>query len=239
MTAAPRLRIATANIACALDRESARECLDAVLAENPDVVLLQEWALKRLAILRGSGSISVVAPVALGEFGAGPYRWFAPVTGGCAVGVLQQRFADARARLRSLSLPGWSEGQLLQPGRTALEIHATDGTSKQSVAFVSYHLVSGAHHEGHYLLDRPHQGARHRHEHARLQRIIDRARGSRDVYAGGDANSETMEIAGMISAWRCLPDPPRRVDSIFAARSAEAIHQIETASDHRAVVVDY
>lgn len=233
------LRISSANVQCILESAAASRVLRDVLATDPDVVLLQEWALKRVLILRREGSVRVVAPVSLGCGGVGDYRWFAPITGGCAIGIRDARFEGSHARLRFLSLPGWSEGQRVQPGRTALEVRAIDQITQRPVTFISYHLIPGSEFGGNYLPDRPHQAARHRHEQARLQRAIDRSRAIGDVYAGGDSNFDGFAIKNLVSAWSGSLHEPGRIDDVFAPRAARAITTIETESDHRALVVDY
>lgn len=229
------MRVVTANVQCTLDLNAAGRCLDAVLGQRPDVVLLQEWALKRVPLLIAQGRTSVV-PGGLGSLGRGAYRWFAPITGGCAVGVRLDRFDAATARLVSLSRPGWSEGQRVQPGRTAVAVRALDRVSGQPTCLVSYHLIPGAQDGGGYDSSRPHQASRHRSEGARLQRCIDRAlRQGVQIFAGGDSNFAGFALDGLTSAWTTTA----RIDDVFATMPAQAVIRIETESDHPAVVVDY
>lgn len=220
---------------CTLDVKAARRCLAAVVAQRPDVVLLQEWALKRASALVSLGPTSVV-PTNLGPVGHGDYRWFAPVTGGCAVGVRVVRFDAPTARLVPLSLPGWSEGQRVQPGRTAVEVCTRDRTSGRQTTVVSYHLVPGAQRGADYDPSRPHQAQRHRSERARLQRRIDRALdGGDQVFAGGDSNYLGFVLDGLTAA----NQESASIDDVFATIPAQKITLLETESDHRAVVVDY
>lgn len=187
-------------------------------------------------MLTRSGSLCVVAPFGFGGFSRGDYRWFAPLTGGCAVGLLGERFGSASARLRSLSLPGWSEGQLVQPGRTAVEVRARDLITQRNSTTLSYHLVPGSQAGRRYNPDRPHQSARHQREHGRLQRAVDVALAHGDVYAGGDSNFDGFVLDGLISAWSGRPHVPGRIDDVFATRAPSSVIEVETESDHRAVV---
>ncbi|MGN6722040.1 MAG: hypothetical protein ACTHJM_05460, partial [Marmoricola sp.] len=141
--------------------------------------------------------------------------------------------------LRSLSLPGWSEGQLIQPGRTAVQVRARDLITHQESTALSYHLIPGSQAGTHYDAQRPHQAGRHQREHRRLQRAVDAALTRGDVYAGGDSNFDGFRLDGLTSAWSRSPHEAGRIDDVFATRSPISVLQIESESDHRAIVVDY
>jgi hypothetical protein len=68
--------VASANVRSSLGRAAARDALESVLAHAPDLVGLQEWYVVRRGLLRES---------------SGDYRWYAPLAGGCAVGVRRDR----------------------------------------------------------------------------------------------------------------------------------------------------
>ena len=62
----------------------------------------------------------------------------------------------------------------------------------------------------------------------------------RVVYAAGDSNFDGLHVDGLTSGWEGHPGASfgsRRIDDVFGPGPAEAVQLVETASDHRAVLV--
>ncbi len=241
--------VATANVLCDLSRTEAAEALDGVLAAGPDLVGLQEWSALRLGVLRRRGRVTTVpsGPSGRGTTGRGGWVWSAPLLGGCVVGADSARYDLLRARPVVLSRPGRADrgGRLgLEPGRVATVGVYADRRTARTVALVSYHLVSGVQQHDAPRADRPLLVARHDHETACLQQLVDRLLAAGHVvHAVGDANRHGFTLAGLTSAWDGRPDhlgtlgPRRRVDDAFGPGPATDVTLLTSASDHRAVVV--
>lgn len=232
------MRIATANLAQALDREGASVALGRVLETEPDLVALQEWNLPRRGLLASVGS---------------GYHWWWPVVGGCVVGARRARYEPLSRGVRLLSRPGApgrrESGQTWQPGRLAAHAAFRDREDGAAVGLVSYHLVSGTRARGRVREDRPRLVARHRGEEQRLQGLLDRLRAQPFVtwWAAGDANREALVLTGLVSAWSgrdLAPGQPgtlghRRVDDVHGPSAAREVRMVRTGSDHQAVVADW
>jgi hypothetical protein len=241
-------RVATANILYKLPRARAREALDLVLAEEPDLVGLQEWYVVRLPLLRASGSVRVTPgpPVAV-PGAARRFHWVTGLGGGNAVGARADRFDLLAAHQPWLSMPGPTDRDDrllgLEPPREATVGVFRDREAGDTVALNSYHLVSGAVRGAAYRPDRARLVARHRHEVGRLERFIARLhdQGHR-VYAVGDSNHHLQRFAGLTSAWEgrdALPTCGRQtLDDVHGPGPASAVRLLPTPSDHLAVLAD-
>ena len=235
--------VATANVQCDLSRPSAAAALAAVLAEEPDLVGLQEWSPARAAVLRRTGRV-VPVPWRGSRAGAG-WVWCAPLVGGCVAGARADRFRLLGARPWVLSRPGRSDRgtQPLEPGRVATVSVWRDLAAPRTVALVSQHLVSGVQRGGRYREDRPGLVERHRAETRRLQLLVDRlaARGH-TAYVVGDSNLHGFTLRGLTSAWVGREDHPgtlgprRRVDDVLGPGPATEVRLVTTGSDHLAVL---
>ncbi|SEC03722.1 hypothetical protein SAMN04489844_1553 [Nocardioides exalbidus] len=245
--------IGSANVEYVLRATAARAALDLVLGGThtsgpPDLVGLQEWHPPRAPLLRASGRVTT-GGVPLG--GRGPYRWLAPLVGGCTVGFRTARYDLVSARLHLLSRPGRADrgGRPagLEVPRAAQEVllHDRHGPDDgRLLCLVDYHLVSGVQAHDVYRADRPALVERHRHEVAALARVVRRRlEAGHDVVALGDSNFHGFELPGLVSAWAARPDGPgtlgprRRIDDVFTTGGVRSVELIDTPSDHRAVVV--
>jgi hypothetical protein len=241
--------VATANIDFHLRAADAHAALHTVLEQQPDLVGLQEWHLQRVASLRRVGSL-VVPPFSRWRFAgaASSYAWTGLLVGGTAVGARTDRFTQVEAHAVLLSPPGFADKPDrplgLEPPRYAAVGLYRDRYVDRTVALVSYHLVPGVQAAGRYRADRPRLVARHRHEHARLERLVDRlhTRGH-VVHAVGDANFDGFSLAGLTSCWEGHPEGggthhARRIDDVFGPVPATSVRLLTTASDHRAVLAE-
>lgn len=243
--------VASANVLYSLGRRDATAALSAVLAHQPDLVGLQEWYPARWPLLRPTGSVSLVAPLARlprspGRH-RGAYHWSAPLLGGCAVGARADRYRPVRTEARVLSLPGRGDRDdrlmSLEPPRIATVAVYRDLLLERSVCLVDYHLVSGVQRLDVYRPDRPRLAARHRGEVAALARLVTQMleRGH-VVHATGDSNFHGLRLPGLVSCWDGRPEqagtlgPRRQVDDVHGPGPAEAVTLVTTASDHRAVL---
>ena len=235
--------VATANVRCDLDRGSAASALATVLAQEPDLVGLQEWSAARSVVLRRTGRV-VPVPWRGSRVDDG-WVWCAPLLGGCVAGARADRFRLIGCRPWVLSRPGRSDrgDQALEPGRVATVSLWADRAADRTVALVSQHLVSGVQRGGRYRDDRPGLVARHRAETERLQRLVDRleARGH-TAYVVGDSNLHGFALRGLTSAWAGREDHPgtlgprRRVDDVLGPGPATEVRLVPTGSDHAAVL---
>lgn len=240
-------RIVTANTLFRLPRDKAVEVLDDVLAREPDLVGLQEWYVVRLPLLRPSGSVRVAPGPPLAVPGGDRYHWVTGLGGGNAVGARADRYDLLHARQRWLSLPGPTDRDDrllgLEPPREVTIGVLRDRTVGDTVAILSYHLVSGAVDGATYRTDRPRLVQRHRHEVHRLEELVAglTAAGHR-VYAVGDSNHHLQRFAGLTSAWEGRePEPtcgPNTIDDVHGAGRARSVEVFSTPSDHRAVLVE-
>jgi len=239
--------VATANVRRDLGSGPARAALRDVLAEEPDLVGLQEWGLRRAGLLRETGSVGLV-PRLPGRVGAGDYAWSTPVLGGCAVGARAGRYDVLGVRSVVLSWPGRADKPDrpfgLEPPRVATLARHRDRVTGRIVVLIDYHLVPGVQSGGGYRDDRPLLAARHRAEVRRLEALVaaEQARGH-VVHAVGDANFDGLRLAGLSSAWEGRADAlgtlgeHRKVDDVHGPGPASSVRVLVTASDHKAVVV--
>jgi hypothetical protein len=240
-------RIATANVLYKLPRVEAREALDLVLAEQPDLVGLQEWYVVRLPLLRATGSVRL-APAPITVPGGAGFHWITAVGGGNAVGARADRYDVLGAHQRWISLPGRSEradrALGIEPPREATVGVFRDRELGDTVALISYHLVSGAVRGPAYRLDdRPGMVRRHQHEVTRVEELVlDLQDKGHRVYAVGDSNHHLQHFAGLTSAWQgrdWVPTLGRwTLDDVHGPGEATAVRTFGTPSDHLAVIAD-
>jgi hypothetical protein len=239
------LVVATANVQRSLSGGDARESLTAALAHEPDLVGLQEWGIARWALLRETGAVRTV-PSRRVDVPRRNYLWCVPVYGGCPVGVRAERFELLETRLSVLSRPGMADSPHrplgLEPPRVATVVRVADRVSGNKVSVVCFHLVPGVQRDGRYRSDRPRLAARHRHEVSRLQRTVDDEHERSDVvYAVGDSNFDGLRLRGLTSAWEGRDSPGtlgrRSIDDVFGPGPAATVTLVDTASDHRVLVV--
>jgi hypothetical protein len=224
--------VATANVLDALDRGAARAAVEAVLAQEPDLVGLQEWGCSRRSLLPQDD-----------------YAWFTPLYGGNPVGARRDRFTLLGARVRLLAGIGRSDRGArpvpVLPPRVATVARLQDRLHDRTVSLVDFHLVPGAQAQGRYRADRPLLAARHAQEVRRLQGLVrDQLAAGHVTYAVGDSNFHGFLLPGLTSAWEGRDDAPgtlgstRRVDDVFGPGPAVTVTLLATASDHRAVLAD-
>lgn len=239
-------RIVTANTLYKLPRERAVEVLADVLAHEPDLVGLQEWYVVRLPLLRPTGSVRITPGPPLSVPGGHRFHWVTGLGGGNAVGARADRFDLLRAHQPWLSLPGPTDrtDRLLglEPPREATVGIFRDREIGDTVAILSYHLVSGAVDGAAYRTDRPHLVARHRHEVHRVEQVVAKLRDAgHRVYAVGDSNHHLQRFAGLTSAWDGRDAQPtcgaNTLDDVHGAGPATSLELITTPSDHKAVLV--
>jgi hypothetical protein len=240
-------RIVTANTLFKLPRDQAREVLADVLAPEPDLVGLQEWYVVRLPLLRPTGPVRITPGLPLSVAGGTRYHWITGLGGGNAVGARADRFDLLEAHQPWLSLPGPTDRDDrflgLEPPREATVGVFRDRLVGDTVAILSYHLVSGAVSGSAYRTDRPRLVKRHQHEVSRVEQISARlmASGHR-VYAVGDSNHHLQTFAGLTSAWEGRePQPtcgPNTIDDVHGPGPATDVQVTTTPSDHKAVLVD-
>jgi len=248
--------VATANVLRDLSLPPARRALELVLQHSPDLVGLQEWSVRRAGLLRASGSVGLVPPLArelprrLPRRGSGgpEYRWSAPLVGGCVVGARADRYELLEARTHRVSLVGRAENperwQGIEPPRLMTVAVYRDLRAERLVSVVDFHLTPAVQAKGRYRDDRPALAARHREEVRRVQQVVDEqlARG-RTVFALGDSNFDGLRLAGLNSAWEGREDEPgtlgqrRKVDDVHGPGPADSVTTVRTPSDHKAVLV--
>lgn len=240
-------RIVTANTLYRLPREKAAEVLADVLAPEPDLVGLQEWYVVRLPLLRPTGSVRITPGLPLSVPGGDRYHWITGLGGGNAVGARADRFDLLHAHQPWLSLPGPTDRDDrllgLEPPREATVGIFRDREAGDTVAILSYHLVSGAFTGPDPRPDRPRLVRRHAHEVHRVEEIAAglSAAGHR-VYAVGDSNHTLQTFRGLTSAWEGrTPEPTcgdNTLDDVHGPGPARAVRTITTPSDHLAVLAD-
>ena len=226
----PTTLVATANVLDALDRVAARAAVETVLAEEPDLVGLQEWGWWRRSLLPQTD-----------------YAWFTPLYGGNPVGARRDRFTFLGARVHLLAGFGRSDRGArpvpVLPPRVATVARLHDRLRERTVSVVDFHLVPGSQAHGRYRTDRPLLAARHAREVRRLRGLVsDQLAAGYVTYAVGDSNFHGLRLPGLTSAWEGRDDasgtlgPTRRVDDVFGPGPAVTVTLLETASDHRAVL---
>ncbi|RNL80044.1 hypothetical protein [Nocardioides marmorisolisilvae] len=242
-------KVASANILYKLGNRDAVVALEQVLAEEPDLVGLQEWYISRLPLLRRTGDVRTV-PALLGLSVPGPdrYHWVSSVSCGNVVGARADRFDLIRADDVLLSGIGRSDRPdrflSTEPPRLVTIGLYADRAVDRTVAIMSYHLCPGVEEHGRYIADRPLLIARHRQEVKRLEQLI--ARYQRDghvVYAVGDSNFDSQRLAGLTSSWVGREDAPgtigsrtRKLDDVHGPGPATEVKLLSTPSDHRALI---
>jgi hypothetical protein len=242
-------KVASANILYKLGADDAVTALEQVLAEEPDLVGLQEWYVSRLPLLRRTGSVRTVPSVA-GFSVPGPkrYHWVSSIACGNVVGARADRFDLLEARDVLLSGIGRSDrpDRFLHtepPRLVTIGLYA-DKRVDRTVAMMSYHLCPGVEEGNGYLTDRPLLVARHRQEISRLERLIaDYQRQGHVVYAVGDSNFDGQRLAGLTSSWVGREDAPgtigtrtRKLDDVHGPGPATEVKLLSTPSDHRALI---
>jgi len=242
-------RVASANILYTLGAGDAVTALEQVLAEEPDLVGLQEWYVSRLPQLRRTGSVRTV-PALAGLSVPGPkrYHWVSSLACGNVVGARADRFDLLEADAVVLSGIGRSDrpDRFLRtepPRLVTIGVYA-DRRVDRTVAMMSYHLCPGVEEDGQYIAERPLLLARHRQEVGRLEKLIaDYQRAGHVVYAVGDSNFDSQRLAGLTSSWVGREDAPgtigsrtRKLDDVHGPGPASEVKLLHTPSDHRAMV---
>ncbi|RNL65263.1 hypothetical protein EFK50_04700 [Nocardioides marmoriginsengisoli] len=247
--------LASANILYTLAAPQAAEALELVLAEEPDLVALQEWYVSRLPILRRYGDVRLATvgrlpsvPVPAGR-GGSSYHWVTTLADGNGVGARADRFDLLEARAVLNVGPARSErpDRFLRtepPRFVALGIFR-DRVVDRTVAVISYHLSAGVQSRGRYRADRPLLAARHQQEIRGLERLVaELQRDGHVVHAAGDSNLDGLRLAGLTSAWVGREDEPgthgrgkRKIDDVHGPGPALDVRRVVTASDHQAILV--
>lgn len=244
--------VVSANILSTLPAARAREALDLVLAEEPDLVSLQEWFLPRLGLLRRTGEVLLEpAPdrFRVPASGTSAYHWVATLAAGTVVGARADRFDLVTGRAVLLTGIGRADRPDrflgIEPPRIAALGIFRDRLSEGTVALIGYHLASGVEENGGYRADRPRLVARHRREVRRIEELVaELHRAGHVVHAAGDANVHLQRFAGLTSAWTGREEGPgtwgdreRKIDDVHGPGPANEVRLIATPSDHRAVLV--
>ena len=242
-------RVASANILYKLGAKAATTALEQVLAEEPDLVGLQEWYVSRLPLLRRTGDVRTVPSLfRLSVPGPERYHWVSSIACGNVVGARADRFDLLRADDVVLSGIGRSDrpDRFLgtEPPRLVTIGLYADKQVDRTVAMMSYHLCPGVEHDGRFITDRPLLVARHRQEVERLERLIAQyQREGHVVYAVGDSNFDSQRLAGLTSSWVGREDAPgtigsrtRKLDDVHGPGPASEVKLLHTPSDHRALV---
>lgn len=243
--------VASANILYKLPPRDARTALSQVLADEPDLVGLQEWYVSRLRLLRGFGDVRVVPSLGSGLLRQPrhpAYHWISAVAGGNVVGARADRFDPVSARVAFVSGFGRSDrpdrALGTEPPRVVTIGVFNDRQVDRTVAMMSYHLTPGVEHEAAYIARRPRLEARHRRDVQRLERLVaEHQRAGHVVYAVGDSNFDSLRLAGLTSAWEGREHRPgtigtgtRKLDDVHGPGPATRVTLLTTPSDHRAVV---
>lgn len=243
--------VASANILYKLPPRDARTALSQVLADEPDLVGLQEWYVSRLRLLRKFGDVRVVPSLGSGLLRQPrhpAYHWISAVAGGNVVGARADRFDPVSARVAFVSGFGRSDrpdrALGTEPPRVVTIGVFNDRQVDRTVAMMSYHLTPGVEHEAAYIARRPRLEARHRRDVQRLERLVaEHQRAGHVVYAVGDSNFDSLRLAGLTSAWEGREHRPgtigtgtRKLDDVHGPGPATRVTLLTTPSDHRAVV---
>ena len=239
-----RLLAASANVEVRLPAADRRACLDGVLAEDPDVVGLQEFFLTAARTLSAYGEVRLSpGPLDL-DREPGRYLWLGATFGDCVVGLRTDRFAVESVHPLRLSRPGRAENPMrpwgLEPPRTSVLVRCRLLENAQPLSVISFHLVPGVQSRSAYRTDRPKLVARHRAEAARIDEVVSRELGlGRTVLAMGDSNFDGFAIPGLTSAWSGHEKPgthgERTIDDVFGPGRSEEVWTVRNASDHDAV----
>ncbi|KRF11289.1 hypothetical protein ASG90_16115 [Nocardioides sp. Soil797] len=241
--------MATANVHRGLANDDARQALRGMLEHEPDLVGLQEWHPWRARLLSETGSVALARGPRLGRRDNG-YLWTMPILGDCVVGARSDRFAFVEARVVLLSSIARADkpGRLLgiEPPHFATLGVYDDLITGRRVSLIGYHLVPAVQSRGRYRDDRPLLVARHQHEVAGVQALVDRQLAlGHTTYAVGDSNFDGLRLAGLTSAWEGREDEPgtlgptRQIDDVHGPGPAGSVQLLANASDHMAVLVEH
>ena len=158
----PDTVVASANVLSSLAASDARRALGDVLAEQPDLIGLQEWSLFRFSLLRETGTAQIVlnrpsrTPSQMEPTG---YRWNAPALGGCPVGARSDRFDLLSCRCVLLNWPEHADKPdrpwRIEPPRVATLAVYRDRFGDRPVSLLNFHLTPGVQVGGKYRSDRP------------------------------------------------------------------------------------
>ena len=243
--------VAAANVLYKLRAHDAFVALTQVLAEEPDLVGLQEWYVSRLRLLRQFGDVKVVPSIGtrLLKRRPGPaYHWISAVAGGNVVGARADRFDPVSAKVVFVSGFGRSDrpdrALGIEPPRVVTVGVYRDRQVERTVAMMSYHLTPGVEVEAAYHPDRPRLQRRHRSDVQRLEKLIaEHQEAGHVVYAVGDSNFDSLKLAGLTSAWEGREHRPgtiglgtRKLDDVHGPGRASRVTLLTTPSDHKAVV---
>ncbi|MCZ4499258.1 MAG: hypothetical protein JWQ74_1811 [Marmoricola sp.] len=245
--------VATANLLYTLPRADAGRALEAVLAEKPDLVGLQEWYVTRLPLLRRTGTVRLVAPLGLPGIpvpsaGAPRYHWVTTLADGNAVGARADRFdlVQGRSLLIDPIGRGDRDDRFLhtEPPRYVAVGVFRERSTGTTYAMISYHLTPHVENHGEYRSDLPLLVARHQREVRALAALVAELQAQGHVtYAVGDANFDRQKLAGVTSSWAGREQDPgtwgtglRKLDDVQGPGPATSVRLVETGSDHRAVV---
>lgn len=246
--------VVSANLLFKLSRADAALALRTILAEEPDLIGLQEWYVSRTDLLRRTGGVMLTPSLGLlriwsgSSHRSGDYHWVATIGAGCAVGARADRFDLIEGRSVVLNGIGRAERTEYlfnaEPPRIAAVGIFRDRVVDRTVAIISFHLVPGAQRAGVYRADRPLLVARHQAEVRRIEELIaEYQRAGHTVYAVGDANFDLLGLAGLTSSWDGREDEPgtigdgiRKIDDVHGPGPATSVRLIRTPSDHRAVL---
>jgi hypothetical protein len=243
--------VATANILYKLPVPDAGLALSQVLADQPDLVGLQEWYVSRLPLLRRYGDVRIVPSLGTGLLRRQrdpAYHWISAVAGGNVVGARADRFDPVSSRVVFVSGFGRSDRPDrplgLEPPRVVTLGVFRDREADRTVAMMSYHLTPGVEVDAAYHPGRPRLQARHRSDVQRLERLIaDQQEAGHVVYAAGDSNFDSLRLAGLTSSWEGREHRPgtigtgsRKLDDVHGPGPASRVTLLTTPSDHKAVV---
>ncbi|HEX7739915.1 MAG TPA: endonuclease/exonuclease/phosphatase family protein [Marmoricola sp.] len=240
-----RLLVASANVEVRLPASARRACLDGILAEDPDIVGLQEFFLNRARTLGEYGKLQLIPGPVTFDAHPGRYVWTGVTFGDCVVGLRAGRFAFESAHVLRLSRFGRAENPTrpggIEPPRRSVLVRCRDLETSTALSLISFHMVPGVQSRGAYRSDRPKLVARHRAEAARLDQVVSRElRSGRTVLAMGDSNFDGFAIPGLTSAWAGHDRPgthgKRTIDDVFGPGRTERVWTIQNASDHDAVL---
>jgi hypothetical protein len=243
--------VASANILYKLSAADARTALTQVLADEPDLVGLQEWYVSRLRLLRRFGDVTVIPSLGtrlLRRPRKPAYHWVSAVAGGNVVGARADRFDPVSSRVAFVSGFGRSDRPDrtlgIEPPRVVTIGVFRDRQVERTVAMMSYHLTPGVEEDAAYIQVRPRLEARHRNDVRRLETLIrEHQQAGHVVYAVGDSNFDSLRLNGLTSAWQGREHRPgtivsgtRKLDDVHGPGPASRVTLLTTPSDHRAVV---
>lgn len=231
------LRVATANILVTLGRADARGCLAKVIAEDPDIIAVQEWGKNRQSILDSFKDYANTR----GPRGGGPVLW------------KKDRFRLLRVSSKMLA-PEQNVGVL--PGRkTTLppswmtEAHLLDLKTGEHLVVLNFHLTANVDiGPGRYRVAAIYSRRVRRHMRERrilTKRVAKHKQADRKPYPMGDTNYHRMVIRGVYAWWKGWKEAPgtfgnRTIDGIYGPGKPKGhAKAITTKSDHRAVVAKF